>query len=92
MKLKSKFRTCFGKKKHRPFQFWKMSKGKVPDVLVAAIDQGTSSSRVLLFDPRDETKVVAQAQEEFDCIYPKEGWAEQDPMVLVDTVKRVSEH
>lgn len=52
--------------------------------------QGTSSSRFLVFDPSDETKVIAQAQKEFESSYPKEGWAEQDPKVLISTVKDVS--
>ncbi len=56
-------------------------------VLIGAIDQGTSSSRFLVFDPADETTVVAQAQKEFDSKYPREGWAEQDPELLVSTVK-----
>ncbi|MDE0589969.1 glycerol kinase GlpK [Halocynthiibacter sp. C4] len=44
---------------------------------VLAIDQGTTSSRAILFD-RD-LKVVATAQEEFPQIFPQSGWVEHDP-------------
>ena len=55
---------------------------------IAAIDQGTSSSRVLLFRPSDWT-VAFVHQHEFKSIYPNEGWCEQDPMMILDTVKQV---
>ena len=54
--------------------------------LVGAIDQGTSSSRFLVFDPKDES-VVAQHQIEFPTYYPHEGWVEQDPEDLLSSVK-----
>lgn len=57
--------------------------------LVGSIDQGTSSSRFLVFDPKDAS-VVAQHQVSFPSLYPQEGWAEQDPKVLLDTVKEVT--
>jgi glycerol kinase len=44
---------------------------------VLALDQGTTSSRALLFDP--EGRVRAVAQREFDQIYPQPGWVEHDP-------------
>ena len=44
---------------------------------ILALDQGTTSSRALLFD-RDGT-VVAQAQQEFPQIFPRPGWVEHDP-------------
>jgi len=44
---------------------------------ILAIDQGTSSSRCVLFD-RD-AKAVASAQQEFRQIYPQPGWVEHDP-------------
>ena len=56
--------------------------------LIAAIDQGTSSSRVLLFSPTD-WNVKFVHQKEFTSIYPHEGWCEQDPMLILDTVKQV---
>jgi glycerol kinase len=44
---------------------------------VLALDQGTTSSRALLFD-RDGT-VRSTAQREFDQIFPQPGWVEHDP-------------
>ncbi len=44
---------------------------------VLAIDQGTTSTRALVFD-RD-LRVVAQAQREFPQHFPKSGWVEHDP-------------
>ncbi|MGH8805335.1 MAG: glycerol kinase GlpK [Polaromonas sp.] len=45
-----------------------------------ALDQGTSSSRSIVFD--DEGRVVASAQQELPQIYPKPGWVEHDPMEI----------
>ncbi len=45
-----------------------------------ALDQGTTSSRSILFD-RD-LNIVASAQQEFPQIYPQPGWVEHDPEVL----------
>jgi glycerol kinase len=42
-----------------------------------AIDQGTSSSRSIIFAP--DANVVAMAQREFTQIYPKPGWVEHNP-------------
>ena len=42
-----------------------------------ALDQGTSSSRSIVFDPRG--RIVAQAQQELPQIYPRPGWVEHDP-------------
>ena len=51
---------------------------------ILAIDQGTTSSRAIMFD-RD-LKVVASAQEEFAQHFPASGWVEHDPMDLWSTV------
>ncbi len=48
---------------------------------VLALDQGTSSSRAVLFDSK--TRWVAMAQSEIKQIYPKPGWVEHDPMQIV---------
>lgn len=47
---------------------------------ILALDQGTSSSRALLFDR--EQNIVASAQKEFTQYYPQAGWVEQDPMEI----------
>jgi glycerol kinase len=51
---------------------------------ILAIDQGTTSSRAILFSP--EGAVIALAQQEFPQIYPKPGWVEHDPEVIWATV------
>lgn len=47
---------------------------------VLALDQGTTSSRAIIFDK--EQKIVAMAQKEFTQIYPKEGWVEHDAVEI----------
>lgn len=47
---------------------------------IIALDQGTTSSRAVIFD--SEQKIVGVAQKEFTQIYPKEGWVEHDPMEI----------
>ncbi|MCX6198315.1 MAG: glycerol kinase GlpK [Bacteroidetes bacterium] len=44
---------------------------------VLALDQGTTSSRSIVFD--EQGNVVAMAQKEFSQIFPKPGWVEHDP-------------
>ena len=44
---------------------------------VAALDQGTTSSRCILFDA--ELNIIAVAQKEFPIFYPQAGWVEQRP-------------
>ncbi|MBQ7971412.1 MAG: glycerol kinase, partial [Clostridia bacterium] len=44
---------------------------------IAALDQGTTSSRCIIFD--GELNIVAVAQKEFEIFYPKAGWVEQRP-------------
>jgi glycerol kinase len=55
---------------------------------VLALDQGTTSSRAILFDRRGRN--VASAQEEFKQHYPRPGWVEHDPADLWDTTRRVA--
>ena len=47
---------------------------------VIALDQGTTSSRCILFD--DHQNIVQLAQKEFTQHYPKPGWVEHDPMEI----------
>jgi len=53
--------------------------------IVMALDQGTSSSRTVLFN--DKGEVVASASEAFSSIYPASGWVEQDPEIIWTTQK-----
>ena len=48
---------------------------------VGAIDQGTTSSRFILFDRTGE--IVSVAQKEHKQIYPKPGWVEHDAEDMV---------
>ena len=52
---------------------------------IMAIDQGTTSSRAILFD--QNMKITAMAQEEFPQHYPASGWVEHDPSDLWSTVE-----
>lgn len=65
---------------------------------VLALDQGTTSSRAILFNRGGE--IVASAQKEFRQIYPKPGWVEHDPLeiwatqsgVMTEVIERASVH
>ena len=48
---------------------------------VLALDQGTTSSRAIIFDKKGN--IVCKAQNEFEQIYPKSGWVEHDPMAIL---------
>ena len=47
---------------------------------ILALDQGTTSSRAVLFDEKQNT--VGILSREFEQIYPKQGWVEHDPMEI----------
>ena len=47
---------------------------------ILALDQGTTSSRAILFDK--EGKAVSKAQREFRQIFPQPGWVDHDPMEI----------
>lgn len=47
---------------------------------ILAIDQGTTSSRAIVFDEAGRT--ISTAQKEFPQMYPKPGWVEHDPMEI----------
>jgi glycerol kinase len=51
--------------------------------LLMAMDQGTTSSRCVLFDKR--LNIVSSAQLEFSQIFPKEGWVEHDALEILQT-------
>ena len=50
---------------------------------IAALDQGTTSSRCILFD--QDQNILGTAQRELTQIYPQPGWVEQDPMAIWST-------
>ncbi len=47
---------------------------------IVALDQGTTSSRAIIFDKSQN--IVSMSQKEFTQIYPKEGWVEHDPVEI----------
>lgn len=47
---------------------------------ILALDQGTTSSRAILFD--HSSKIIAVEQEEFEQIYPQPAWVEHNPMQI----------
>jgi len=51
---------------------------------IMAIDQGTTSSRAIIFDA--EMKIVASDQREFRQIFPASGWVEHDPEEIWESV------
>ena len=53
----------------------------------AALDQGTTSSRAMIFD--HSGRVVAVSQKEHEQIYPKPGWVEHDPKEIWDRSQEV---
>jgi glycerol kinase len=55
--------------------------------LVGAIDQGTTSSRFMIFD--ELGRVVATSQEEHRQIFPRPGWVEHDPIEVIEKTKAV---
>ncbi|MBO7195969.1 MAG: glycerol kinase GlpK [Clostridia bacterium] len=50
---------------------------------IMAIDQGTTSSRAIIFDK--DGNIVSLVQREFPQIFPREGWVEHDPMAIWST-------
>ena len=51
--------------------------------LIIALDQGTTSSRTIIFD--QNYQIVEQAQQEFTQHFPEDGWVEHDAMDIWNT-------
>jgi glycerol kinase len=51
---------------------------------ICAIDQGTSSSRAMIFDK--DLNICASSQTDIKAFYPNPGWVEQDPQEILDSV------
>jgi glycerol kinase len=51
--------------------------------VIMALDQGTTSSRCILYNKKGE--IISQAQREFTQYYPQPGWVEHDPMEIWST-------
>ena len=50
---------------------------------IMALDQGTTSSRCILFTK--DGSIASMVQREFPQIFPKEGWVEHDPLAIWST-------
>ena len=55
---------------------------------ILALDQGTTSSRAIVFDA--DGSIVASAQREFRQIYPQPGWVEHDPREIASSQLEVA--
>ena len=55
---------------------------------ILALDQGTTSSRAIVFDRRGD--IVSKAQFPFHQLYPQPGWVEHDPMEIWETERRAA--
>ena len=51
---------------------------------ILTIDQGTTSSRSIVFDSNAE--IIELSQKEYPLIYPNDGWVEIDPSALIKSV------
>lgn len=54
---------------------------------ILAIDQGTTSSRAIVFN--ENAQIVSQAQQEFEQHFPHSGWVEHDPKDILSSVLSV---
>ncbi|KAF4631741.1 hypothetical protein G7Y89_g6386 [Cudoniella acicularis] len=74
---------------HLPRDVSETEEEKLKHWFIGSIDQGTTSSRFLIFD--GEGTPVASHQIEFENIYPESGWHEHDPLELVASVEECIE-
>ena len=51
---------------------------------ILAIDQGTTSSRAIVFD--EDQKIISESQREYELQYPNNGWVEADPDEILNSV------
>ena len=54
---------------------------------ILALDQGTTSSRAVVFDKQGT--IISVAQKEFTQIFPKPGWVEHDPLEIWQNTQEV---
>ena len=55
---------------------------------ILALDQGTTSSRAIVFDRQG--RIAAMSQHDFAQHYPRDGWVEHDPMEIWETERRAA--
>ena len=56
---------------------------RIPMAYLMALDQGTSSSRCMIFHP--DGRVAGSGQQALPASYPQPGWVEQDPWAIWET-------
>ena len=56
---------------------------------ILSIDQGTTSSRAIIFD--ENQKIISESQKEDQLQYPKDGWVEAKPEEILESVKETIE-
>ncbi|XP_073988346.1 glycerol kinase 3-like isoform X2 [Rhodnius prolixus] len=64
----------------------KKSGREVDNPLVAVIDEGTRTARFAVFDPKTKNEIISH-QLKISMISPSEGWFEQDPVDILESVK-----
>ena len=52
---------------------------------ILSIDQGTTSSRAIVFD--ENQNIISESQREYRLQYPKDGWVEANPDEILNSVK-----
>ena len=55
---------------------------------ILAIDQGTTSSRAIVFD--EDQKIISESQREYELQYPNNGWVEADPDEILNSVEETN--
>ena len=65
-----------------------MGDKKKTQQVILAIDQGTTSTRAILFD--GQGRPVGKAQRELRQLYPQSGWVEHDPGDILRTVTQTA--
>ena len=55
---------------------------------ILALDQGTTSSRAIIFD--NKGRRIKSNQKEFKQIFPKQGWVEQEPFDILNSQLEVA--
>lgn len=58
----------------------------MPMKYVLSIDQGTTSSRAIIFD--ENQNMIAESQKEYKLHYPNDGWVEADPNEILSSVRQ----
>lgn len=55
---------------------------------ILALDQGTTSSRAIVFD--EDSNIISVGQKEFTQIFPRSGWVEHNPLEIWETQREVA--